>query len=180
MLPAPRLNVRLSALLLGLTLAMGACQRTPAPGIGVPRAANGRIDAQPLAAADSEPGQWLLAGRDANGSYHSPLTRINTTNVSQLGFAWEYALPTRRGLEATPLMVDGTLYFTGNFGVVYALDAASGEQRWVYDPEVDGQWGRFACCDAVNRGVAVSQGRVYVAALDGYLHAIDAASGRRI
>jgi quinohemoprotein ethanol dehydrogenase len=140
----------------------------------------GRVDALRLAAADTEPGQWLTAGRDANGSYHSPLADINADNASHLGFAWAYDLNTRRGLEATPVVVDGTLYFSGNFGRVYAIDAASGAEKWVYDPQVDGQWGRYACCDAVNRGVAVWQGRVFVGALDGYLHAIDAATGKRL
>jgi quinohemoprotein ethanol dehydrogenase len=132
------------------------------------------------ASTDRDPGQWLSAGQDESGTYHSPLSDINASNVSKLGFAWEYKLRTHRGLEATPVMVDGVLYTSGNFGTVYALDAATGRERWVYDPGVDGQYGRYACCDAVNRGVAVSNGRVYVAALDGYLHAIDAATGKRV
>ena len=131
-------------------------------------------------AADRDPGQWPTAGRDDSGTYHSPLRDINTSNVSTLGFAWEYKLGTHRGLEATPVVVDGVLYTSGNFGKVYALDAATGSERWVYDPGVDGQYGRYSCCDAVNRGVAVSKGRVYVAALDGYLHAIDAVTGKRV
>ena len=121
-----------------------------------------------------------MTGRDSGGTYFSPLGDINTGNVSRLGFAWEYRLGTRRGLEATPVVVDGALYTTGNFGWVYALDAATGRELWKYNPEVDGQWGRYACCDAINRGVAVWQGHVYVGALDGYLHAIDAATGRRL
>ncbi len=128
----------------------------------------------------SADGQWPSAGRDDAGTYHSPLTDINTGNVGRLGFGWEYSLGTHRGLEATPLMIDGTLYVTGNFGVVHAIDAATGAKRWVYDVGVDGQYGRYVCCDAVNRGVAAAQGRIYVVALDGYLHAIDAATGKRI
>jgi quinohemoprotein ethanol dehydrogenase len=141
---------------------------------------SGAIDAERLAHASSEPDQWLTSGRDAGGTYFSPLADINSGNVTRLGFAWEYRLGTRRGLEATPVVVDGVLYTSGNFGRVYALDAASGRTMWTYDPEVDGQWGRYACCDAINRGVAVWNGRVYVGALDGFLHAIDAGSGRRI
>jgi quinohemoprotein ethanol dehydrogenase len=129
---------------------------------------------------DRDPGQWFAAGRDTAGTYHSPLKDINASNAAGLGFAWQYRLGTHRGLEATPVVVDGVMYASGNFGVVYALDAATGVERWVYDPHVDGQSGRYACCDAVNRGVAVWKGRVYVAALDGYLHAIDAATGLRV
>ena len=138
------------------------------------------IDAPRLARAAAEPDQWLMTGRDRGGTYFSPLTDINASNVGRLGFAWEYRLGTRRGLEATPVVVDGALYTTGNFGWVYALDAATGRELWKYNPEVDGQWGRYACCDAINRGVAVWKGRVYVGALDGYLHAIDAGTGQRL
>ncbi len=161
---------------------VGACGRHPAPAAPSqpPRTAPGSVTAERLVHAAREPGEWLTPGGGPAGAYHSGLRELNATNVSRLGFAWEYALGTRRGLEATPVVVDGVMYASGNFGRVYAVDAATGQERWVYDPEVDGQWGRYACCDAVNRGVAVWQGRVYVGALDGYLHAIDAATGRRI
>ena len=134
--------------------------------------------ALPVLADDPE--QWTLPGRDQNGSYFSPLQDINTGNVGALGIAWEYRTHTSRGLEATPLVIDGVMYTTGVFGRVYALDAASGRELWTYDPGVDGQWGRYACCDAVNRGLVVAGGRIYVGALDGYLHAIDAHTGKRL
>jgi quinohemoprotein ethanol dehydrogenase len=140
----------------------------------------GAVDAARLVTADADPGQWLTTGRDGNWDYHSTLSDIDASNVSRLGFAWQYRLGTQRGLEATPVMVDGVLYFSGNFGRVYAVDAVDGRERWVYDPEIDGQWGRYACCDAVNRGVAVWRGRVFVGTSDGYLHAVDAATGRRV
>ena len=161
---------------------VGACGRHPPPAAPIqpPRVTPGSVTSERLAHAAREPGEWLTPGGGPAGAYHSGLRELNATNVSRLGFAWDYALGTRRGLEATPVVVDGVMYASGNFGRVYAVDAASGQERWVYDPEVDGQWGRYACCDAVNRGVAVWQGRVYVGALDGYLHAIDAATGRRI
>lgn len=159
---------------------VGGCAQKPPPPPPPPPPAAGQIDAARLANAAKEPDQWLATGRDGAGTYYSPLMDIDAGNVSRLGFAWEYKLGTRRGLEATPVVVDGTLYVSGNFGRVYAVDAATGTERWRYDPEVDGQWGRYACCDAINRGVAVWKGRVYVGALDGYLHAIDAATGKRI
>ncbi len=139
-----------------------------------------QIDATRLAHAEQEPDQWLTPGRDAGGTYYSPLDSINADNVLRLGFAWDYDLGTRRGLEATAVVVDGVLYAAGNWGRVYALDARTGRALWSYDPEVEGQWGRYACCDVVNRGLAVWQGRVYVASVDGYLHAIDAHTGQRV
>jgi quinohemoprotein ethanol dehydrogenase len=161
---------------------LAGCERQPVapPATAPATAAAGNVSAARLAAADAEPGEWFTPGRDGRGSYHSPLAEINADNVGRLGFAWQYQLGTRRGLEATPVVVDAVMYFPGNFGRVYAVDAATGREKWVYDPQVDGQAGRYACCDAVNRGVAVWQGRVYVAALDGYLHAIDAASGKQV
>jgi quinohemoprotein ethanol dehydrogenase len=122
----------------------------------------------------------MTPGRDVEGTYFSPLTDINSENVSRLGFAWQYKLGSRRGLEATPLVIDGVMYAVGNFGRVYALDAASGRELWTYDPQIDGRWARYACCDAVNRGLVAFDGRLYVGALDGWLHAIDSQTGRQI
>ncbi len=132
------------------------------------------------AAAASDPQDWPAAGRDQNGTYFSPLATINDRNVQTLGFAWQYDLATRRGQEATPLVIDGTMYTAGTWGYVYALDAATGRELWKFDPHVNGQQGRNPCCDIVNRGVAVQQGRVYVASLDGVLHALEAATGHEL
>jgi quinohemoprotein ethanol dehydrogenase len=149
-------------------------------GAAAPQRQYGAVDAARLAHSAAEPGEWFTPGGDASGAYYSHLSVLNDRNVSRLGFAWDYPLHTSRGLEATPVVVDGVLYTSGNWGRVYALDAATGRELWVYDPAVDAQWGRHACCDVVNRGVAVWRGRVYVASLDGYLHALDAATGHLI
>ena len=147
-----------------------------ATAVAPPKAAD--VSAARLAAAD--PDQWLTPGRDANGTYYSPLKDIDAGNVAQLGFAWDYRLGTRRGQEATPLVIDGIMYATSNFGRVYALDAATGRELWTYDPQIDGRWARYACCDAVNRGLAAFEGTLYVGAIDGWLHAIDARTGRLV
>jgi len=138
----------------------------------------GWIDATRAAAAD--PADWLLHGRTWDEQRYSPLGRIDTHNVASLGLAWSMLTGTRRGLEATPIVVDGVLYATGSWSVVYALDAASGRELWRYDPQVPRWKGRDACCDVVNRGVAVWKGRVYLGTLDGRLVALDAASGKPI
>ncbi|MBS0374711.1 MAG: PQQ-dependent dehydrogenase, methanol/ethanol family [Proteobacteria bacterium] len=163
-----------------LALAGAGCSRAPAPAQAPAAAPAGAVDAARLAAADREPDQWFTTGRDGGGTYYSPLAAIDAGNVARLGFAWEYATRTNRGLEATPVVVDGTMYTSGNWGRVYALDAATGRERWTFDPEVDGQYGRAACCDVVSRGLAVWKGRVYVVSTDGYLHALDAATGKRL
>ena len=137
----------------------------------------GQIDRERLLNIDEEPGQWLTTGRDFGKTHFSPLDQINRDNVEELGFAWEYATGTTRGLEANPIMVDGVLYTSGTTGRVYALNAATGEEIWYFDPRNDGQVNRYTCCDEVNRGVAVWEGMVYVASLDGRLFGLDAANG---
>jgi len=137
----------------------------------------GNITRERLLAADSEPGQWMTSGRDFGKSHYSTLDQINVETVGRLGFAWDYALGTSRGLEATPIVVDGVLYTSGTTGRVYALDAATGEEIWKFDPHSDGQVNRYTCCDEVNRGVAVWEGMVYVGSLDGRLFGLDAATG---
>jgi len=142
--------------------------------------AAGAVDATRTHAA-SETENWLAVGRDQEGSYFSPLKAINSANIDRLGFAWTYDLGTPlRGQEATPIVVDGRLYTSGTWGYVYAVDAASGRELWRYDPKATLPAGRNPCCDLVNRGVAVSHGMVYVASVDGRLHALDAATGSKI
>jgi quinohemoprotein ethanol dehydrogenase len=175
-----RRNLLASALAATAVLTLAGCDKTPrtppAPPASPPKAA--QVDAARLAAP--EPEQWVAAGRDAAGTYYSPLTDVNAGNVATLGLAWDYRLGTNRGQESTPLVIDGVMYATSNFGRVYALDAATGKELWKYDPHVDGQWARYACCDAVNRGVAAFDGQLFVAALDGWLHAIDARTGEMV
>jgi quinohemoprotein ethanol dehydrogenase len=171
--------------LVGLLLATGCKDNGPESGQAaaapdappVALAGAGQVDTGRLLGIASEPGSWLTPGRDFGKTHHSPLRQINRDNVTRVGFAWEYETGTQRGLEATPQMVDGVVYASGNWGEVYAVDARSGQQIWRFDPQVDKQWGRYACCDAVNRGVSVWKGRVYVAALDGRVFALDAATG---
>jgi len=171
--------MRAPVLVMALLTLVG-CGRTQPPTDTKPPHSLGRVDAARLARADFEPGQWFTTGRDAGGTYFSPLSQISEQSVDKLGFAWQYALGTSRGLEASPVVVDGVMFAAGNYGRVYALNAATGVELWTFVPTVDMQWARFACCDVVNRGLAVWKGRVYVAALDGYLYCLDATTGRPI
>src|SRR5262249_35523861 len=120
------------------------------------------IDAARVQNADSEPQNWLAHGRTYSGQRFSPLNKISADNVKDLGLAWSYDTGTIRGLEASPIVVDGIMFATGSWSKVYALDAKTGQELWTYDPQVPGEWGRKPCCDVVNRGVAVWKGRVYV------------------
>ena len=140
----------------------------------------GMIDEKRINNADSEPGNWLAHGRTYEEQRFSPLNQINRDSVSRLGLAWSVDMRSTRGLEATPIVVDGMMFVSSAWSKVYAFDAVSGEEIWFYDPQVPGAWARKACCDVVNRGVAVYRGRVYVASLDGRLIALDAASGEAV
>jgi quinohemoprotein ethanol dehydrogenase len=136
------------------------------------------VDDAALAAADARRGDWLSYGRTYYEQRFSPLDQITDANVAKLGLAWSYETETDRGLEATPLIVDGVMYTTGSWSVVHAIDARSGRQLWKYDPEVHRKYDALACCDVVNRGAAFYKGRVYVGVLDGRLVALDASTGR--
>jgi quinohemoprotein ethanol dehydrogenase len=168
-----RLGVAAWLCALAACAGLAGCGRASGPG---------QISLSRLLHADREPGQWFTGGRDNGGGYYSPLAQINTANVTRLGLAWEHPTRTKRGLEATPVVVDGVMYTSGPWGAVYALDARTGLELWRFDPQAapgaNLQAARWACCDVVNRGVAVRSGRVYVAALDGNLFALDARSGR--
>jgi len=134
------------------------------------------VDGERIARAAPE--EWLSHGRGYGEQRYSPLSEISAENVSELAPAWVYPTGQARGHEATPIVVDGVLYATTNWSIVFALDAQTGQKRWRYDPQVPREKGRDACCDVVNRGVAVWKGRVYVGALDGRLIALDAKTGR--
>jgi quinohemoprotein ethanol dehydrogenase len=141
----------------------------------------GTVTAGRLATAEKgtgETGNWLSHGRTSSEQRYSTLSQINESNVSQLGLAWSFKLDVDRGTEASPLIDNGVMFTTGAYSIVYALDAKTGKLLWKYDPQVPRVYAAKACCDAVNRGVALWEGRVYVGTLDGYLVALDAASGK--
>ena len=167
------------SLVIGLAVLSGAAcekksiappQRKPLP----PASA----DAARIIHADNEPGNWMTHGRTYSEQRFSPLTQINDQNVRWLGLAWSLDLDTHRGQEATPLVIDGVMYFSTAWSKVLAVKAATGEKLWSYDPKVPPEWAINACCDVVNRGVGAWQGRIFVATLDGRLIALDAATGK--
>jgi len=135
------------------------------------------VTSQRLIAANSDSGNWLTHGRTYDEQRFSPLADIDDGNVASLGLSWFYDFPTNRGMEATPLAIDGVLYVSGSWSMVYAFDAVSGELLWHYNPEVTKAKALHACCDVVNRGVAAWQGKIYVGTIDGRLVALNANDG---
>ncbi|HXC51329.1 MAG TPA: PQQ-dependent dehydrogenase, methanol/ethanol family [Candidatus Limnocylindrales bacterium] len=136
------------------------------------------IDDAALVAAGSDAGDWITHGRTYSEQRYTPLDEINDGNVAKLKPVWSFSTGLPRGHEATPLAVDGVLFFTGSWSVVFAVDARNGALLWRYDPKVPGETGPKACCDVVNRGVAIYEGKVFVGALDGRLIALDAKTGK--
>ncbi|HSG33602.1 MAG TPA: PQQ-dependent dehydrogenase, methanol/ethanol family [Sphingomonadaceae bacterium] len=134
--------------------------------------------ADPL--ANVADGEWLSDGRDYTAQRYSPLTQITKDNVAQLGLAWYANLDTYRGVEATPLYADGVLYNTLAWNITTAYDAKTGEVLWTFDPKTPREFGRYACCEPVSRGLALHGDKVIIATLDGRLIALDKDSGEEI
>ena len=175
----------LAALAAASVFALSACSGAddPAPPVeetDASASAFAAVSDDRLDNAAATPGEWLSYGFDREETRHSPLTGITTGNVADLGVAWTYDLATSRGVESTPIVVDGTMYVTSAWSIVYALDAKTGEELWVYDPDVDRAVGVNACCDVVNRGVAVYEGKLYLGVIDGRVEALDAKTGEVI
>jgi quinohemoprotein ethanol dehydrogenase len=140
------------------------------------------VDGKRIIEADKEPGNWLSHGRTYSEQRFSPLTGIDTGNVDKLGLAWWLDINSRttRGVEATPIVVDGVMYTTGAWSHVMAIEAKSGKLLWEFDPQVSGEHAAKGCCDIVNRGVAVWGGKVFLGAFDGRLIALDAKTGAKL
>jgi quinoprotein glucose dehydrogenase len=154
-----------------------------------------RARGKPLTPAPrSRAGEWSAYGRDALGSRYSPLARIDRANVSRLAVAWtfrtgemdsSFATANPAKLEATPLMVGGTLYFATPLGRVFALDPSTGRQRWLYDAGVNRSvhFGDFASrgvstwVDQARAPGAPCRRRIFVATIDARLIALDAHDG---
>ena len=153
--------------LITVVLLAGCADTSPAPD----------VDDARLIAADSDDENWLTYGRTYKEQRHSPLTEVSEETVGRLGLAWYYDMGTKRGLEGTPLVVEGVLYVTGAWSVMHAFDAATGERLWTHDPQVPRGHSRFVCCDVVNRGQAFYRGQVYAGTLDGRLVSVTAEGG---
>ena len=144
------------------------------------KAGPAQVNAARLTGADRDPANWMTYSRNYNEQRFSSLDQINDKNAGKLKLAWYLDLDTARGQEATPLVVDRVMYSSTAWSLVKALDAKTGRLLWSFDPKVPRELLIRICCDAVNRGVAVWKGKVFVGTLDGRLIALDAASGKPV
>ena len=147
-------------------------------------------------AAQAAPFEWSAYGGDGRGQRYAPIAEITSANVSGLELAWTFRTGelgegfSRAGdaltFEATPLLVDGTLYFSTATGKVFALDAAHGTESWQFDAAVDR---RRDYSEMTSRGVSywrdasatsgACAARILFATIDARLFAIDAKTGKR-
>jgi alcohol dehydrogenase (cytochrome c) len=123
---------------------------------------------------------WAMYGRTYDNERFSPLKQIDDHNVGQLKLAWALQVGALRSNEASPLVIDGTMYMTSSSGPksVFALDAKTGVIKWQFQPDVAEDVQPYVCCDVDSRGVSFADGKILFSQLDGYLSALDAQTGK--
>ncbi|RTV63356.1 PQQ-dependent dehydrogenase, methanol/ethanol family [Pseudomonas aeruginosa] len=138
------------------------------------------VDGQRIEKLEKGGTEWLSYGRGYSEQRFSPLTQVDDKSVRKLGLTAFVDLGENRGQEATPLMADGVIFTSLSWSKVMAVDAVTGKMLWKFDPQVPKGKAIDACCDSINRGVALWQGKVFVGTLDGRLIALDAKTGQRL
>ena len=150
--------------------------------LGIGLAASPALANDALLQLTADPNAWAMNGHGYDNTRFSPLSQITAGNVGSLKLAFAFQLGSLRSNESTPLVVGDTMYVSTSWGpkFVYALNAATGAVKWVYEPNVPDDVLEFACCDVQNRGVTYADGRIFVGRLDGHLVALDAATGKEL
>jgi len=125
---------------------------------------------------------WPMYGRTYDNQRFSPLKEINDGNVGGLKLAWAFQVGALRSNEASPIVIDGTMYVSSSSGpkAVYALDAKTGTLKWQFQPDVAEDVQPYVCCDVDSRGVSFADGKILFSQLDGYLTALDAQTGKPV
>jgi alcohol dehydrogenase (cytochrome c) len=127
-------------------------------------------------ATAASPADWPSFFGDDQAWSYSPLDQINRDNVKHLSVAWAFSVG-EKGLGATPLVVDGTMYLVAGSNKIFALDAATGRQLWTYSRAApQGQLGGLGGAT----GLALGFGLVFEGTLDNHIVAIDAKTGRQV
>ena len=141
------------------------------------------LAAGPVAASDAEDGQWTQAAHDHANTRYSPLAEITSSNVGRLKEAFSFDTGVDRGQEAAPLVAGDTMVVVTPYpNIVYALDLAQpgAHVKWQFEPKPLAESQGIACCDVVNRGAAIANGRVFFNTLDNQTIALDLATGREL
>ena len=136
---------------------------------------------QDLLAGLKSPTRWLTFSGSYTGQRHSPLTQVTPQNVSGLTPQWIFqtdipGLP-GRGIETSPIVVDGILYVTGNSNQAWAVNARDGRPIWNYRRALPPNFATSVCCGPVNRGFGILGDRLYMGTLDAHLLSLDRKTG---
>ena len=174
------LNKMLKALVAtSLVVAGSSYAQEPIAGAGIKPIAMpnfGSVSQSMLDNAGKDSKNWL----HANGSYEQtrfyPASQINTGNVSKLRPAFVVQTAVLESMETAPLVVNGVMFITTSYNHVYAVNASTGEQYWHYKHKI-GPVSTY-CCGPNNKGVAISEGRLFMGTLDAKIVALDAKSGK--
>jgi len=137
----------------------------------------------PLSPPKAEDKEWGMANKDYSASRYSSLNEINTETVKNLRVAWTFSTGVLRGHEGGPLVIANTMYVHTPFpDIVYALDLTKegAPVKWKYVPKQDSQVVAIACCDTVNRGLAYSNGTIFMNQLDTHTVALNADTGKEV
>ena len=126
----------------------------------------GRVTEERVLEESGKGVNWFLKGGNFAGEHYSPLNEINSGNVGELGLAWASIIPAPDGISATPIVVDGVIYFSAAYSVAYAVDARNGRILWSFDPNVRAAFAtrpETSWLARVNRGVRCGAGPAAVA-----------------
>ena len=163
----------------GLVVAGSVYAQEPIAGAGIkanPMSKLTNVSQAMLNNAAKDGKNWLLP----NGSYeqtrHHPAAQINTGNVSKLRPAFVFQTGIVESMETAPIVVDGVMFVTTSYNHVYAINAVTGEQYWHYKHKI-GPVSTY-CCGPNNKGVAVSEGKLFMGTLDAKLVSLDAKTGK--
>jgi alcohol dehydrogenase (cytochrome c) len=128
--------------------------------------------------AVDNPDNWPQYHRTSNAWRYSPLDQISPDNIKNLKVAWIHQPgDIQMGLQATPIVIDGIVYYIGPNNNVFAVEADSGKQIWHYQPDLD-DVAYEVFYVAASRGVTVGHGNVYIGSLDGRFIALDQKTGK--
>lgn len=129
--------------------------------------------------ASGEPQNWLTYSGSLNSQRHSGLTQITPANARDLSLKWVFQSRSLDKHEVTPLVVDGIMYTIQSPNDVFALDAATGKTIWQYTHK-PAEGTRNPCCGNLTRGLAILGDKLFLAALDAKMIAIDAKTGHEL
>ena len=146
--------------------------------LGIAFAARAQVTQERLLNADKEPQNWLTYGGNFAGLRYTTLSQINQNNVKDLELQWAFQQRSTEKFESTPLVVDGTMYVTQAPNDIFALDAVTGEIKWMYSHSPSRE--ARPCCGRINRGVAIYGNTLYMGTIDAHLIAVDAKTGKLV